>query len=70
MLTVTLEDANGVLITTAATYSNLNSTLWVQKAFILTGFQGRVVRLHFKSTEDASLATSFLVDDTSLTVVQ
>jgi subtilisin family serine protease len=58
----------GGATTTLATYSNLNeNTAYVQRTFDLSGFTGRSVTIRFTGTEDASLQTSFVVDDTSLT---
>jgi hypothetical protein len=60
-LTIT---ANG---TTLATFSNLNHiTGYLQHTFTLTGVTGSVI-IKFTGTEDASLQTSFVVDDTALT---
>ncbi|MFE9424939.1 putative Ig domain-containing protein [Kitasatospora sp. NPDC006697] len=53
--------------TTLATYSNVNaSTGYVQKSFDLSSFAGRSVTLKFTGTEDSSLQTSFVIDDTAL----
>ena len=62
-LTVTLGS------TTLATYSNLNKgTGYVQRSFNVSGFAGQTVTLKFTGTEDSSLQTSFVVDDTALNV--
>ncbi|MDX3073411.1 putative Ig domain-containing protein [Streptomyces sp. MI02-7b] len=54
--------------TTLATYSNLNkATGYAQKSFDLSSFAGSTVTLKFSGTEDSSLQTSFVVDDTALT---
>ncbi|WP_456152137.1 putative Ig domain-containing protein [Kitasatospora acidiphila] len=53
--------------TTLATYSNVNAnTGYVQKSFDLSAFAGRSVTLKFTGTEDSSLQTSFVIDDTAL----
>ncbi|MFE9429148.1 putative Ig domain-containing protein [Kitasatospora sp. NPDC006697] len=53
--------------TTLATYSNVNAaTGYVQKSFDLSSFAGQSVTLKFTGTEDSSLQTSFVVDDTAL----
>jgi Zn-dependent metalloprotease len=53
--------------TTLATYSNLNhATGYSLKTFTVSG--GQTVSLSFTGTEDVSLQTSFVVDDTSLTI--
>jgi hypothetical protein len=60
-LTVT---ANG---TTLATFSNLNhATGYQQHSYSLNGFAGQTVTLKFTGTEDSSLQTSFVVDDTAV----
>ncbi|MFG2307233.1 M4 family metallopeptidase [Streptomyces sp. NPDC048566] len=54
--------------TTLATYSNLNKAGgYTQKTFDLSSFAGSTVTLKFTGTEDSSLQTSFVVDDTALT---
>ncbi len=53
--------------TTIATFSNLNhNTGYTQHSFSLAGITGSVV-LKFTGTEDSSLQTSFVIDDTALT---
>ncbi len=55
--------------TTLATYSNLNrASGYVQKTFNLSGYAGQTVTLKFAGTEDSSLQTSFVIDDTAITV--
>ncbi|WNI19855.1 putative Ig domain-containing protein [Streptomyces sp. ITFR-21] len=54
--------------TTLASYSNLNKgTGYVQRTVSLTPYVGQTVTLKFTGTEDSSLQTSFLLDDTSVT---
>ena len=65
-LTVTAT-ANGAT-STLATFSNLNHiTGYAQHTYALGSFAGKSVTLKFTGTEDASLQTSFVVDDTALT---
>ncbi|MFF8908514.1 M4 family metallopeptidase [Streptomyces olivaceoviridis] len=53
---------------TLATYSNLNAASgYAQKTFDLSSLAGSTVTLKFNGVEDASLQTSFVVDDTALT---
>jgi Putative Ig domain len=53
--------------TTLATYSNVNAaTGYAQKSFSLSAYAGQTVTLKFTATEDSSLQTSFVVDDTAL----
>jgi hypothetical protein len=55
--------------TTLATYSNLNkATGYTQKSFNVAAYAGQTVTLKFTATEDASLQTSFVVDDAALNV--
>ena len=55
--------------TTLGTFSNLNkATGYVLKTYNVSGFAGQTVVLKFSGTEDASLQTSFVLDDTALTV--
>jgi len=54
---------------TLATYSNLNeNTSYTQKSFNLSSYRGKTVTLRLTATEDSSLQTSFVVDDTALSV--
>jgi hypothetical protein len=60
-LTIT---ANG---TTIATFSNLNhNTGYLQHTYSLGSFAGTAVTVKFTGTEDSSLQTSFVVDDTAI----
>jgi hypothetical protein len=53
--------------TTLATFSNLNrGSGYAQHTYSLAAFAGQAVTLKFTGTEDSSLQTSFVVDDTSL----
>jgi hypothetical protein len=55
--------------TTLATYTNLNAASgYTQKSFNLSAFAGQTVTISFSGTEDSSLQTSFVVDDTAVTV--
>jgi serine protease len=55
--------------TTLATYSNLSKvTGYVQKSFNLASYAGQTVTLKFTGTEDSSLQTSFVIDDTAVNV--
>ncbi|GAA1972708.1 putative Ig domain-containing protein [Kitasatospora viridis] len=55
--------------TTLATYSNLNAgNGYTLDSFNLSGYAGQTVTLKFTGTENASLQTSFVIDDTALTV--
>ena len=53
--------------TTLATYSNLNKATGYQlRSFNVGAFAGQTVTVSFSATEDSSLQTSFVVDDTAL----
>jgi Zn-dependent metalloprotease len=55
--------------TTLATYSNLNKASgYSQKSFSLSSFAGQTVTISFSGSEDSSLQTSFVIDDTALNV--
>jgi hypothetical protein len=55
--------------TTLATYSNLNKASgYSLKSFNVSSLAGQTVTISFSGTEDFSLQTSFVVDDTALTV--
>ena len=65
-LQVQIRNSSNTVLSTLATYSNLNKTTgYVQKTFNLTSFAGQTVRIYFLGTEDSSLQTSFVIDDTS-----
>jgi Zn-dependent metalloprotease len=53
--------------TTLATYSNLNKASgYSLKSFNVSSFAGQTVSISFTGTEDSSLQTSFVIDDTGL----
>ncbi|MFL6130419.1 MAG: S8 family peptidase [Mycobacteriales bacterium] len=53
--------------TTLATYSNLNANnVYALRSFNVGSFAGQTVTLTFTGTEDISLQTSFVLDDTAL----
>ncbi len=55
--------------TTLATYSNLNkATGYVQRTFNIANAAGTTQLLKFTATEDSSLQTSFVIDDTAVSV--
>ena len=68
-LRIQVLNSAGQLLSTLAVFSNLNkSSLYVLKSFDLLPFKGTTIRLRFNGTENGSRQTTFLVDDTSLTV--
>jgi subtilisin family serine protease len=67
-LRVQVRNSSNTVLSTLATYSNLNKTTgYVLKTFDLTAFKGQTIRIYFLGTEDSSLQTSFVIDDTSCT---
>jgi len=55
--------------TTLATYSNLNAASgYQQRSFSLSAYAGQSVTLSFSGVEGSQLQTSFVVDDTAVTV--
>jgi hypothetical protein len=67
--TLTVAVIVGSATTTLATYSNLNEAAgYTQRSFNLAAFAGQTVTLRFRGVEDISLQTSFVIDDTALTV--
>jgi xanthomonalisin len=68
-LKVQVLNGSGTVLATLATYSNLNkATGYSLKTFNMTPYIGQTVTLKFTGTEDSSLATSFVLDDVTLTV--
>ncbi|MFJ2780838.1 hypothetical protein ACIO5D_30160, partial [Kitasatospora sp. NPDC087315] len=54
--------------TTLKTYSNVDATAGYQlRTFDLSAYAGQTVTLKFAGTEDVSLQTSFVIDDTAIT---
>ncbi|MEY9847964.1 putative Ig domain-containing protein [Streptacidiphilus sp. MAP5-3] len=66
-LKVQVLNSSGTVLGTLATYSNLNAANgYSQHSFNLSSYAGQTVTLKFTGSEDASLQTSFVVDDTAL----
>ena len=66
-LQVQVLNSGGTVLATLATYSNLNaSSAYAQKTFDLSAYAGQTIRVKLTGTENASLATSFFIDDVSL----
>ncbi|MFC5740589.1 protease pro-enzyme activation domain-containing protein [Dyella tabacisoli] len=62
-------NTSGTLLGTLATYSNLNkNTGYTVHTNSLAPYIGQTVVIKFTGTEDASLQTSFVLDDVTLTV--
>ncbi|MFF3906179.1 hydrolase [Streptomyces sp. NPDC001848] len=68
-LKVQLLNSSGTVLSTLATYSNLNAASgYTQRSFNLASYAGQTVTLKFTGTEGSSLQTSFVLDDTALNV--
>ncbi|MGH3383852.1 MAG: S8 family serine peptidase [Nocardioidaceae bacterium] len=64
---LSVQVVHGGVATTLATYSNLNKGGgYTQKSFNLTPYKGQTVTIRFVGTEDSSLQTSFVIDDTAV----
>ncbi|MFF1720650.1 hydrolase [Streptomyces sviceus] len=68
-LKVQVLNSSGTVLSTLATYSNLNAASgYTQRSFNLAGYAGQSVTLKFTGTEGSTLQTSFVIDDTALNV--
>ncbi|MFJ3670906.1 hydrolase [Streptomyces sp. NPDC090106] len=68
-LSVQVLNSSGTVLGTLATYSNLNAASgYTQRSFDLSGYAGQTVTLKFTGTEGSVLQTSFVVDDTALSI--
>ncbi|MET7687692.1 hydrolase [Streptomyces sp. NPDC005483] len=68
-LKVQVLNSSGTVLSTLATYSNLNAASgYTQRSFSLAGYAGQTVTLKFTGTEGSTLQTSFVLDDTALNV--
>jgi Zn-dependent metalloprotease len=68
-LQVQLRNSANTVLTTLATFSNLNAgafSAYQQVCNNVGSFAGQTVRAFFLGTEDSSLQTSFFIDDTTL----
>ncbi|MCS0603774.1 hydrolase [Streptomyces sp. LP11] len=62
-------NSGGTVLSTLATYSNLNAASgYTQRTFDLASYAGQTVTIRFTGTEGSTLQTSFVLDDTALTV--
>ncbi|WP_353953695.1 M4 family metallopeptidase [Knoellia sp. S7-12] len=65
--TMKVQVVDGSTTTTLATYSNVGTNAtYTQKSFNLTAYKGKTVTVKYLMSEDSSLQTSFVVDDTAL----
>jgi hypothetical protein len=67
-LKVQLRNSSNAVVATLATFSNLDKgSNYVQYTFDVTAYKGQNVRVYFEGVEGTRVATSFLVDDVTLT---
>jgi len=68
-LKVQIRNSSGGVLSTLATYSNLDkNTGYVQKSFNVATWKGQTIQVYLVGTEDTMYATSFVVDDFALNV--
>jgi hypothetical protein len=68
-LQVQIRNSSGTVLSTLATFSNLNAAAgYTQKSFNVIAFKGQTIQVFLVGSEDASLQTSFVVDDFALNV--
>jgi subtilisin family serine protease len=68
-LFVEMRSASGTLLSTIASYSNLDKTAgatYTQRSLNVAAYRGQTVRVQFRATTDGSQPTTFRVDDVSL----
>ncbi len=62
-------NSSNTVLATLGTFSNLNAAAgYAQHSFSVIQFKGQTVKIQFIGTEDASLQTSFVIDDIALNV--
>ena len=68
-LTVQVRNTSGTVLSTPATFSNLNHAVgYQQQTMDLTSFKGQTIQIFLQGKEDYALQTSFVVDDFALNV--
>jgi hypothetical protein len=66
-LKVQVRNSSNSVLSTLATYSNLNAAGgYSQKSFNLLSYKGQTIRVYFLGTEGSQVATSFVVDNVSV----
>ena len=68
-LSLQIRNTSDILLSTLATYSNLNAAAgFAQKSFNLLGYRGQTIRIYLVAIENSTNQTSFVVDDFALNV--
>ena len=66
-LQVQIRNSSNTVLATLATYSNLDkSSAYLLKTFDISAYRGQTIRIYFLGTEDVTLQTSFIIDDTAV----
>jgi hypothetical protein len=66
-LKVQVRNSSGAVLTTLATYSNLNAAAgYSQASFDLSAYKGQTIQIYLVGIENGSFKTSFVVDDFAL----
>jgi len=69
VLQVQIRNSSGTVLATLATFSNLNAAAgYTQHSYDVSAYKGQTIQVFLTATEDASLQTSFVVDDFALNV--
>jgi len=70
-LAIQVRSSSNAVLGTLGTYSNLNKgSAYVLRTFDLAAYKGQTIRIYFNGTEDSSLATSFFLDDASVSITR
>lgn len=68
-LTVQVRNSSGSVLSTLATFSNLDhASGYQQHSYDLSSFKGQTIQIFLKGVEDSELQTSFVLDDFALNV--
>jgi len=69
VLKVQIRNTSGTVLSTLATFSNLNhASGYTKHSYDVSAFKGQTIQVFLTGTEDVSLQTSFVVDDFTLNV--
>jgi hypothetical protein len=68
-LSVQLVSGSGTVLATLGSFSNLNKASgYTQRTTDVSAYRGKTITVRFTGTENSSMQTSFVVDDTAITV--
>jgi hypothetical protein len=69
VLTIEIRDADGGLLTTLGTFSNLDQNdTYLQRHFDVTQYHGATIRISFTGVQKPGPPTWFLLDDVALNI--